>query len=446
LRGPGLIGAMMWAPEGLTSGVKPPRPKPRRSRGAGGRLMNAVLAHLPLAVAVIDADTRLAFWNEEAANLFGVPPLMAAEAPLLADMLAAVANLTPQQRERIAAFSEAHIAGGDRVEPESSLRIALGRDRRITIQVRGIGARRWMLVIDDGKLAMTAGRHGTAPGGDAWLDSLTGLSNRRHLNQVLRTLADTASAESRHILLMIDLDRFKAINDALGHAAGDSLLCLVAQRLRRETREEDLLVRLGGDAFVIVLPNAERADALASRVVEMLSRPFLVEGQIANIGVSIGIACFPEHGPSADDLMRNADLALYAAKSAGGRAWRIFEPTMAAESHARRDMETDLRKALALGEFSLVYQAQFDLKQRVLTGFAALLRWNHPTRGIVSPASFIPVAQDIGCMAALGEWVLRTACEEAVRWPVALSVTVPVSLRQLEDGDRFFDAIQAVLH
>ena len=183
---------------------------------------------------------------------------------------------------------------------------------------------------------------------------------------------DNATPESRHTLLMIDLDRFKPINDTLGHPIGDALLCLVAQRLRRETREEDLLVRLGGDEFLILLAGGERAEALAARVVDILSRPFLVEGQIANIGASVGIARFPEHGPSADDLMRHADLALYDAKCAGGRAWRVFEPTLAVEAHARRALETDLRKALSLGELSLAYQAQFNVGTRTLTGFEAL--------------------------------------------------------------------------
>jgi diguanylate cyclase (GGDEF)-like protein len=152
------------------------------------------------------------------------------------------------------------------------------------------------------------------------------LSNRRHFNQVLRTLVEGATLGSRHALLMIDLDRFRAINDRLGHPVGDALLCLAAQRLRRETRGEDLLVRLGGDEFLILLAGGDTAEALAARVVDVLSRPFLVEGQIADIGASVGIARFPEHGPSADDLMRHADLALHDAKRAGGRAWRVFEP------------------------------------------------------------------------------------------------------------------------
>jgi diguanylate cyclase (GGDEF)-like protein len=330
----------MRAPDGLVEAAKPSHPGrgvPRRRGAASGQLANAVLAHLPLAVAVIDADLRLSYWNEQAACLFEVPPLMAADAPALADILAGVAGLTQQQRDRIVAFGATHIAAGDRVEPESWLRISLGR-RRITIQVRGIGSHHWMLLIDDGKMAAAAGRGGTSPGsGDAWLDPLTGLGNRRHFNQVLRTLTDDAAPKSRHTasrhtVLLIDLDRFKSINDTLGHPVGDALLCLVAQRLRRECREDDLLVRLGGDEFVILLTNDERAEALASRVVDILSRPFLVEGRMASIGASVGIARYPEHGVSADDLMRHAGLALHDAKSAGGQTCRVFEPAVAAEA------------------------------------------------------------------------------------------------------------------
>ncbi len=406
-----------------------------------------MLAHLPLALAVLDAESRLVFWNEQAAGLFGVPPLMAADTPPLTAILAGIANLTFQQRDRIIAFTATHIAAGDRVEPESWLRIALGRDRRITIQVRGIGSHYWMLVIDDGTMALAAGRREPAQtGGDAWLDPLTGLGNRRHFNQTLRTLADNAEPDSRHTLLMIDLDRFKPVNDTFGPAVGDALLCLVAQRLRRETREEDLLIRLGGDEFAILLTNGERAEALATRIVDILSRPFLVEGQIAQIGASIGIAHSPEHGPSADHLTRHAELALYDAKSAGGDVWRIFEPTLATAARTRRDLETDLRKALSLGELSLAYQARFDTGNQAPTGFEAVPCWNHPTRGAVPTQQFMPVAEDTGCIVALAGWMLTTACAEAAHWPAPMTVAVHVSPRQLADGETLFDAVQAALH
>ncbi len=245
---------------------------------------------------------------------------------------------------------------------------------------------------------------------------------------------------------MIDLDRFKSINDSLGHSIGDALLCLVAQRLRRETREQDLIARLGGDEFVILLPDGEIAEALAARVVSTLSRPFLVEGHVASISASVGIArYYHEQRASSDDLMRHADLALFEAKSAGRQTWRRFEPVMAEGARLRRELETDLRKAMVLEEFSLAYQPQLNVHSNRLTGFEALLRWNHPTRGAVPPGVFIPVAEDIGCIVELGEWVLLTACRQAARWPDSLSVAVNVSSCQFADCERLYRAIQSAL-
>ena len=403
-----------------------------------------MLAQLPVAVAAVDADMRLCYWKEQAAALFGVPPMMAAQAPHLAEILGGVANLTRTQRDRIVALATSHIAAGDRTEPLACLRLSLSRERRVAIDMRGMGSGRWMLVIDVGSMPMAVSQS-SRDTEDAWLDALTGLSNRRHFNQVSRDLVDNAHPGTRFAMLMIDLDRFKPINDTLGHPVGDALLCLVAQRLRHETRQDDVLVRLGGDEFVILVMNSDRAEALAARVVEVLSGPFLVEGHVANISASIGVARFPDHGASTDDVMRHADLALYDAKSTGGRTWRIFEPTMAEQARSRRELETDLRKALTLGEFSLAYQPQLDIETKQVSGFEALLRWNHPIRGSVSPFVFIPVAEEIGCIIALGEWVLKAACNEAARWPGSLSIAVNVSPRQLEDAERLFKAVHAAL-
>jgi diguanylate cyclase (GGDEF)-like protein len=301
-----------------------------------------------------------------------------------------------------------------------------------------------MLVVDDGKLATETGP--AAPiAGDAWRDALTGLGNRRHFNEILRETLDDATSENQHAILLLDLDRFAPINDTLGHPVGDALLCVVAQRLRRELRDDDLLVRLGGDEFAVMIQNGDSAAAVATRVADILSRPFQVQDHIINIGASVGVVQFPARGATADDLMRHADLALYDAKSAGRRTWRMFEPAMAAQARSRRAFETDLRKALAMGEFSLAYQAQVDVRTKSVTGFEALLRWTHPTRGIVSPVVFIPVAEEIGCIVALGEWVLNAACEAAAQWPAGLSVAVNVSPRQFEDSERLFAAVETAL-
>ena len=202
---------------------------------------------------------------------------------------------------------------------------------------------------------------------------------------------------------------------------------------------------LAATEFAVLLPDGQTAEGLASRLVDVLSRPFLVEGHIANISASIGIARYEDQGSSAEDLLHQADLALRDAKSSGRRTWRIFDPATAGPVQARWDLETDLRKALTLGELSLAYQPQLNLRSNRLTGFEALLRWNHPTRGEVLPVVFIPVAEDIGCIQGLGEWVIKTACQQAARWPDSLSVAVNISPVQLADCDQLFKVIESAL-
>jgi diguanylate cyclase (GGDEF)-like protein len=291
-----------------------------------------------LAVAVIDARVRLVFWNEQAADLFGVPGLMAAERPALNAILAKMSGLTDSQRERIVAFGSDHTAAGRNADSGSCLRLSLGRGQRIAIQVHRLEPGRWMLTIDTGR--MIAASCPEAPNaGDAWLDALTGLANRRHFNQILRETLDGPRSAARRAVLLIGLDRFAPINERLGRPVGDALLCLVAQRLRRETREDDLLVRMGGDVFVILIPNGEGAEPLAARTIDILSRPFLVEGHLITIGASIGIARLPDEGTSAEVLMRHADLALQAAKADGGGVWRRFEATVATGARVHQALD-----------------------------------------------------------------------------------------------------------
>jgi diguanylate cyclase (GGDEF)-like protein len=322
------------APNEVASEISRSRPLKaaalRRDR-TGDSLARKVLARLPLSVAVIDANAILSFWNEQASVLFGCPPRMAAERPSLVEMLARIQNFTQPQRDRIVTFALTHIEAGDRTEPDGCLRLSLGRAWHIAIQIHGLGAGRWMLIFDDGKVT-AAGNAITHSPGDAWLDSLTGLSNRRHFNQMLRQAIDCATAETHQAVLLIDLDRFRPVNETLGHPVGDALLCLVAQRLRREKRDDDLLARLGGDEFALLVPNGDRAETLAARVIGTLAQPFLVEGHRVTIGASIGIARFPDHGPSPDDLMRHADLALNQAKSSGGQNWRWFDGATASKA------------------------------------------------------------------------------------------------------------------
>jgi diguanylate cyclase (GGDEF)-like protein len=261
-------------------------------------------------------------------------------------------------------------------------------------------------------------------------DTLTDLPNRLLLRERLReALRHVARGESL-ALLCLDLDRFKEINDTLGHPVGDALLKQAAERMRSCVREVDVVARMGGDEFVIVqvgVAQPEGATALAARIIEELSTPYQVLGHHATVGTSVGVALAPLDGNDADHLLKSADLALYQAKADGRGVCRFFEAQMNERVQARRQLELDLRRALANGEFELHYQPLLSLASNEVNGFEALLRWNHPTRGMVSPAEFVPLAEEIGVICSIGEWVLRQACAEAANWPENIKVAVNLS-------------------
>jgi diguanylate cyclase (GGDEF)-like protein len=229
--------------------------------------------------------------------------------------------------------------------------------------------------------------------------------------------------------MFLDLDRFKSVNDSLGHSVGDALLCAVTERLRRVVSPGDTVARLGGDEFAIVQRHAAPATAseLASKIIAELVDPFDVQGHQLIIGTSIGIAMAPADGREPDQLLRNADMALYRAKSDGRGTYHFFQPEMDAQMQERRKLELDLRKALQGDEFELSYQPLIDLTLGEACGFEALLRWKHPERGLVPPDEFIPVAEEIGLIVPLGDWVLKQACRDAVNWPVKVIVAVNLS-------------------
>ncbi len=263
-------------------------------------------------------------------------------------------------------------------------------------------------------------------------DALTGLPNRVVMRQTLeQALAHEDNANPDPCaLFLIDLDRFKAVNDTLGHPVGDALLRLVAERLSRAIGERGRVGRLGGDEFSVILPGlADRAElaVLADRAILSLSQPYVVEGATLSIGATIGIAIAPEDGDCADSIVRNADLALYAAKAAGKGRHRFYESAMHADARDRRLLETDLRHVLRDNGLHLVYQPVVNATTEQLIGFEALLRWNHPTRGLVPPSVFIPLAEEIGLIPAIGEWVIRTACAEAANWPEPIRIAVNLS-------------------
>ena len=261
-------------------------------------------------------------------------------------------------------------------------------------------------------------------------DSLTGLPNRIQLREHTEKSLKTIERGGNFAVLCLDLDHFKNINDTLGHSVGDALLCAVAERLRGCLRDTDLVVRTGGDEFSIVQADVELpagASTLAQRIIAAMNAPFdLGDHQVA-IGTSVGIAIAPDDGRDPDQILKNADMALYRAKASGRETFCFFEPEMDAKAQARRILELDLRKALAVGEFELHYQPVVNLEKNKIAGFEALLRWNHPTRGKVPPDEFIPLAEETGLIVPIGEWVIRQACMEAKTWPTDLHVAVNVS-------------------
>ncbi len=265
----------------------------------------------------------------------------------------------------------------------------------------------------------------------ALFDGLTGLANRQRMRMSLdQTISQPGGAHRTSALFLLDLDRFKAVNDTLGHQTGDALLKQVAQRLQRSIGDAGLVGRLGGDEFQVILPGEARREqlaALATEVIGALSQPYFIDGSSITIGCSIGIAIAPDHGKDAETLVRNADLALYAAKADGRGIHRFFREELLVGAQSRKQLEDDLRHALVQDQLYVAYQPVVSTKTERIVGYEALVRWNHPTRGAVSPAEFIPVAEDTGLIEAIGEWVLRTACLEAATWPNDVRVAVNVS-------------------
>jgi diguanylate cyclase (GGDEF)-like protein len=270
-------------------------------------------------------------------------------------------------------------------------------------------------------------------------DELTALPNRVNFrDEIERLLALSHSAERLSALLFIDLDQFKQVNDTLGHPCGDQLLCAVADRLRAMLRPEDFVARFGGDEFVVFQQNIksdEEAAQLARRIVDQLSERYKIDNHLVEIGASVGIAMTSPAGISADTLLKNADMALYRAKADGRGTFCFFRDEMAQTVEARRILELDLRKALANEEFELFYQPLVNLKSGRIATCEALLRWNHPVRGTVSPIDIIPVAEDMGLIVDLGRWILRKACMECMKWPEGVSVAVNFSPQQFHQRD-----------
>ncbi|MFN3389678.1 MAG: putative bifunctional diguanylate cyclase/phosphodiesterase [Allosphingosinicella sp.] len=278
-------------------------------------------------------------------------------------------------------------------------------------------------------------------------DPLTDLPNRVVLSEALDSALVRTARGEQVAVMCLDLDRFKAVNDTLGHSVGDALLRQVAARLKDRVRETDVVARLGGDEFAIVEVGSVQptgATQLADRVISALSQPFHIDGHEISVGCSIGISIAPEDGRIAEQLLRNADLALYRAKSEGRGQHRFFAAEMDERMQVRRRLELDLRRALGAGEFQLAYQPLITVESGAVAGFEALLRWEHPVRGLVMPDEFIPLAEEIGLIVPIGDWVLRDACATAAAWPRGTRVAVNLSPVQFRGGNLVQSVIRAL--
>lgn len=298
----------------------------------------------------------------------------------------------------------------------------------------------------------------------AYFDSLTGMPNRQHFMERLDEELQRASQRGQQLaLLFFDLDGFKRVNDTLGHSAGDSLLQLVAERLKERLRAGDTFLRpapdelglsfarLGGDEFTIVLPDikdSQVANLIAQRVQSVLQQSFRIGEEEITVSASIGISIFPEDGGDAATLLKHADTAMYHAKEQGRNNWQMYNKTLTTQARLRLGLENDIRKALERGEFRLVYQPQFLAQDGSIVGMEALIRWQHPERGVASPADFIPVAEESGLIVPMGEWVIRTACQNVQAWQqrgvATPRVAVNVSARQVQAPD-FVGTVIAII-
>jgi diguanylate cyclase (GGDEF)-like protein len=278
-------------------------------------------------------------------------------------------------------------------------------------------------------------------------DSLTGLPNRAAFRDEMEQALKRVRRGQQMAVMCLDLDHFKNVNDTLGHLIGDKLLCMAAKRLKGLVRETDMIARLGGDEFAVLQPDLDDADAaesFAERIIAEITQPYDIDGHQVVVSTSVGIAIAPGDGGSTELLLRNADMALYRAKSDGRSTFRYFEPEMDEQLQARRALEMDLRNAVANNEFLVFYQPQVDTVTEQVTGCEALLRWHSPTRGMVPPSQFIPLAEEIGLIVPIGEWVLKQACCDAATWPKPVRVAVNLSPAQFKSRSVVQSVINAL--
>jgi len=385
----------------------------------------AALENMPHALCMFDGEQRLVVCNSNFSRLYGLSPEDTRPGTTLQAIL----------QRRIAAGNCPEDVDGylESRTSRDAMKQALGfvdrlRDGRfISVTRKPMATGGWVSIHQDiteqkkteDKIAYMA-HH----------DALTGLPNRMFLREELSRHLAAIKRGGAVAVLCLDLDEFKQVNDTLGHPVGDSLLRAVTERLRECVGEHDVVARLGGDEFAVIQTAADQptgATALAQRLVECIAQSFQAEGHEIVVTTSIGIAVAPDDGNDPDQLLKSADVALYRAKEQGRNGFCFFEAGMDAKMQERRALETDLRRAIAAGEFELFYQPVINLEENVVTSFEALLRWRHPTRGLIAPADFIPLAEETALIIPIGEWVLRRACRDAATWPTDIKVAINLS-------------------
>ena len=392
----------------------------------------AAINNLPQGLATFDARGDLVICNRRYIDMYRLKPEHAARGTRLIDILRhrlAVGTFSGDPQRRMEAALNA-LAMGDVASHISDL----PDGRTISISRRAIPGCGWVTTHEDITERRRVERKIVHM---AHHDALTDLPNRVLLGEWIERALKRLEPGRGLAVHYIDLDHFKTVNDTLGHPVGDELLLLVADRLRRNVRENELVARVGGDEFAVVqigIAEPGEAAALARRIRDTIAAPYNLNGHIAVVDASIGIALAPADGREPATLMKHADLALYRAKAEGRGAFRLFEPDMDARMQKRRSLELALREALPNGEFELHYQPVVDLATDAVTSCEALLRWRHPERGLVGPGEFVPIAEEIGLIVPLGDWVIRRAFADAAAWPDHIKVAVNLSPTQLADG------------
>lgn len=411
----------------------------------GRQNFEAVLNNIIQGVCFFDRDRRLRLWNRRFAEIYGLAPDAIRSGASLQEIIQQryAAGTTPEiPVEAYLARQELVIAEGKRKAFVAELKN--GRVLAICYQPMPDGG--WVSTHEDITERYEAEANVVFM---AHHDALTKLPNRVLFKERMEQAIALVGRGTQFAVVCLDLHNFKQVNDTLGYPVGDALLVAVAGRLRACVREGDTVARLGGDEFAIIqlgVQQPDNAEILSQRIIAAFSVPFDIDGEQIMSGVSIGVSVAPGDGAHYEALLRAANIALYTAKAERRSTASFFEPEMDARIHKRRLLERDLEGALARNELELYYQPQVSLLTNMVTGFEALLRWHHPERGFVSPAEFIPLAEETGMIVAIGDWALRTACLEAVNWPSAISVAVNLSPVQFKRGDivaSLRDALQA---